>query len=187
MSIKYDIQVFMFRKMIGKTENLLRKSEKYTKTDMVYAAKGGFWLFLGQIVAFLGSIALLTAFANLVSPEVYGQYKFMISGMGIVGSFFMTGLNNAVTQSVSRGYLRSLVDAFKIHLSFAFIPILISLGVSFYYYTKGESLLSLAFLFMAIILPLMRATSLFEPFLVGTRNFRKKLLLMWLIISLVLS
>ena len=63
-----------------KIYKLLRKSEKWTHTDMIYLAKGGFWLTLGQIISSVSSFALAVAFANFLPKEVYGNYKYIISG-----------------------------------------------------------------------------------------------------------
>ena len=38
----------MINKIKNRIYNILRQSEKYTQTDMVYLAKGGFWLTLGM-------------------------------------------------------------------------------------------------------------------------------------------
>jgi len=38
----------------------LRLSEKYTRTDMVYIAKGGFWLTFGQSITSILSLILIT-------------------------------------------------------------------------------------------------------------------------------
>ena len=53
----------------------LKWSQKYTQTDMVYLAKGGFWLGMGQIITGLASFLLTLAFANLVPKETFGTYK----------------------------------------------------------------------------------------------------------------
>ena len=69
----------MIKKIKEKIYNLLRWSEKYTKTDMVYLAHGGFWLSFGQIISSLSSFLLAIAFANLLPKETYGNYKYILS------------------------------------------------------------------------------------------------------------
>ena len=53
---------------------LLRKSEKYTKTDMVYLFSGGSWLVVGQIISSVSALALAVLFANLARVSIVG-YK----------------------------------------------------------------------------------------------------------------
>jgi len=45
----------------------IRWTEKYTKTDMIYAFKNSFWLLLGQALNFFLALGLLWAFANYLS------------------------------------------------------------------------------------------------------------------------
>ena len=61
--------------------------EKYLKTDLVYLSRGGFWLSIGQGVAMLSGFFLSTAFANLLPKESFGTYKFILSGVAILGIF----------------------------------------------------------------------------------------------------
>ena len=49
----------MFKNFKDKTYNLLRWSEKYTKTDMVYLAQGSFWLSLGYGANIVKGLAIL--------------------------------------------------------------------------------------------------------------------------------
>lgn len=58
---------------------LLRSSERYFKTDMVYLAKGGSWLFSAQVLSGALSFILAIAFANLVPKEAFGTYKYVLS------------------------------------------------------------------------------------------------------------
>ena len=66
-------------KIKEKIFNLLHWSQKYTGTDMVYLATGGFWLISGQIFYSATAFLLSIAFANLWSKETYGIYTYIIS------------------------------------------------------------------------------------------------------------
>ena len=58
----------MIQKIRNKAYNVLRWSEKYTKTDMLYLAKGGSWFTVGQVVSSSSVLLLAIAFANLLPP-----------------------------------------------------------------------------------------------------------------------
>src|SRR5689334_12787395 len=77
--------------LMARAERLLRWSERYMKTDMVYLAKGSFWLTLGQVAASASGLLLVIGFANLLPKEVYGTYKLILSLAGIIASFSLTG------------------------------------------------------------------------------------------------
>ena len=57
----------------------LRWSERYSKTDMLYLVRGGFWLSLNHIAASVSSLILAVAFANLIPAETYGTYRYVLS------------------------------------------------------------------------------------------------------------
>src|SRR5690606_14131318 len=65
----------------------LRQSEKYTKVDMVYLASGNFWLTTNRVVGIGTGFMLTLAFANLLPPEIFGQYKYILALAGIIGAF----------------------------------------------------------------------------------------------------
>ena len=94
----------MFTRLKGKSLALLRWSEAYTKTDMLYMAHGGSWLTFAKAVGMASSLLLAAAMANLIPPEVFGNYKFVLSATGIIGAFSLTGMGTAIIQAVSRGY-----------------------------------------------------------------------------------
>ena len=81
-----------------KAYNLLRWSEKWTKTDMIYLARGGFWLTLGQVISSLSAFLLAIAFANLLPKETYGEYKYILSIASILAIPTLTGMAFLKTQ-----------------------------------------------------------------------------------------
>src|SRR3989344_4033868 len=86
------------------TYTLLRSSEKYFKTDMVYLAKGGFWLVVGQLIVSGVSFGLSVAFANLLEPDVYGTYRYILTIFNFLAIPTLTGINVALREQLLKGW-----------------------------------------------------------------------------------
>ena len=165
------MQSVMFNKLKSKLYNLLRKSEKYAKTDMVYFARGSFWLTLGQIISSASSFLLALAFANFLPKETFGVYKYVLSIVGILTITTLPGMSTTVTQAIARGYEGSFIPALKIKIHWGIFGSLISLGLAGYYYFQGNVDLTLSFIIVAVFLPLMDNFMLYDSLLVGKKLF----------------
>lgn len=159
--------------MKSKVYSFLKWSEKYTKTDMIYLAKGGFWLTFGQVIASSSALLLAIAFANLVPKEVYGTYKYILSVAGILAAFTLTGLGTAIVQSVSRGFEGIIKNAFWINLKWSIALVTIAIAMSIYYFANGNIELSVSMLIIAIFAPLLSSFNIFAPFLNGKKKFKE--------------
>lgn len=157
--------------------SLLRRSERYTKTDMVYLASGGFWLGLGNVGVSLFSLVLSIGFATLVTPQVYGVYRYILSSAAIINSFTLTGLTGAVTKSVAQGYIGTLAVARDASLRWSIIPSTIALAGALYYGLNANFTLSFSLIVVAVAAPLTQGFGLYTGYLAGRRDFRRKALL----------
>ncbi len=157
-----------------KIKKILLWSQKYTKTDMIYLARGGFWISASRIFLILSAFGLSILYANLLSPETYGIYKYIISVAGIIGIFSLTGLDDAVAQTVASGSTKILKDAFITSLKWSFGIIIAGLSGAAYYYLLGNNLLAISLLIMAILLPLQQGANLSDPYFLGKRDFKTR-------------
>jgi O-antigen/teichoic acid export membrane protein len=159
-------------KLKQKAHDALRKSEKFFKTDMVYLARGGFWLGLGQMAASFSSFLLAIAFAHYVSKEIYGNYKYILSLASILGAFSLTGISSAVLQAVSRGYEGALRQGFKINLRWSIFIFIGALCAGAYYMVNGNASLGVSFFIIGIFSPIFNSAQLYISFLNGKRDFK---------------
>jgi len=150
---------------------LLRWSEKYTKTDMVYLTRGGFWLTVGQTASSLSSFALAIAFANLVPPETYGTYKYLLSIAGIFAIFTLPGMTIAVTRAVAQGHEGVLHATTRSRLIFSLVGSMAALLGSGYYLYNENIELSLALLIIAVTLPIFDTLTGYLAYFAGKRRF----------------
>ncbi|MBI1888704.1 MAG: oligosaccharide flippase family protein [Candidatus Spechtbacteria bacterium] len=168
----------------GKIYQILRYTQKYTGTDNVYLAHGGFWLTLQKLASFL-SILSAIAFANLLSKEVYGTYQYVLSIAAILAIPTLQSMKAAITQAVARGYEGSLYPAFWTKIKWSLIGSLASLGMAAFYFFRSNPTLGYAFLVVALLLPLLNPFSLYASYLEGKKSF--KLLSIYAIASTVIS
>lgn len=151
---------------------LLKKSEKWTKTDMIYLARGGFWLTLGQGFSSLSSFLLAIAFANLLPKEVYGNYKYILSIAGILAIPTLSGINTSIVQAVSRGYEGSVIPALKTKIKWGLLGAIASLALALYYFLNDNTTLTISFLIIAIFIPFMDSLAIYSSYLNGKKDFK---------------
>ncbi len=163
----------MLRKAKEQLYRLLRWLQLYLKTDMVYAAHGGLWLTVGQALSALSAFALAIAFANFVEPEKYGNYKYILSLAGIIGTLTLTGLGTAVARAAARGYRGTLRYAFRIALKWSAAMVVVSATISTYYFLQGNTFLGISLLMIGATTPIIAACSFYRPFLMGAREFKR--------------
>jgi|SRR3989344_3107844 len=157
----------------NKAYQLLRKSESFFKTDMIYLVKSGSWLSLSQGVAMLAGFFVSITFANLFPKESFGTYKFILSMVAILGVFSFTGLSTSVVQSVARGFGGSLRQGFRINLKWGIGMVLGGLGLSIYYYLNNNALLAFSFLLAGLLSPLTASAGLYGAYLMGKKDFKR--------------
>lgn len=157
--------------------NTLRRSERFFRTDMVYLAKGGFWLGIGQATTIITVLITSVAFANLIPPEVYGQYKYVLSMAGIIVAFSLSGMGTAVTQAVARGFEGSLKLEHRETLIWGLGMTAVAWGVAIYYFLNDNNFLAYSMLAVGLFQPLLNSANLFNSFLYGKKSFKESVLL----------
>ncbi len=159
-------------KLQGGALKLLRWSERFFKTDMVYLSQGGFWLSVGQAVSIGSSFLLSIAFANFLPKEVYGNYKFILSATSILGGFSLSGMGQAVIQGVAQKKDGVLKDAINESLRWSIITVAIAGVIFIYYWLNDNRVLSWAFLITGLTTPIINSYGLYGGFLNGRREFK---------------
>jgi O-antigen/teichoic acid export membrane protein len=152
---------------------VLRWSERYTKTDMVYLAQAGIWNNLSVILSSVFGLILSVSFANLLPKEVYGTYQYLLSLSALVAAICLGGMQHAVAQSVARGNEGDLRVSLTAQLKWNLVPTSLGLLGAVYYAIHSNYSTALALVFIAIFTPLVSAFSIYGAFLGGTRQFKR--------------
>ena len=157
----------------SRLHRLLRSSEKYTKTDMVYLTRGGFWSIVGQAVTSLIVFGFAVLVARLLPKEVYGQYKYIIAVVAILSSFSLTGIGTAVFQSVARGFDGALFEGFWLNIRWSVLIFLGALALAIYYFLQGNLTLAFGVLIGGSFSPFLSSANLSGLFLSAKKDFAR--------------
>ena len=157
----------------AQTASLLRRLERFTKTDMVYLASGGFWLSLEQIILGLLAFGVSVAFAHYVSAETYGTYRFLLSLFWTLAAFSLTGIPTAVNRAVAKGEEGAYRQAIPLSFLGALPMSLVAGTIALYYFLANNYVLGWGAVAMCVIAPFFQASYLFGSVLEGRRDFKK--------------
>jgi O-antigen/teichoic acid export membrane protein len=166
--------------MVQKTKqrlyNILRWSERYMKTDMVYLAESNFWLLFGRLVSLVSGFGLTILLANLLTQEAFGTYKYILAGAGIVGAFTLNGLGSGLTRALSRGHQNVIPSAYRTGLLYALPASIGALCVGGYYFYMGNSLLGWSFIAIGLLNPHQSALTITKSLFSSTGDFKTAVL-----------
>lgn len=158
------IKVFIYR--------LLRKSERYAKTDMIYATKSGFWLMVAQVFGAAISLILSVIFARYLPKETFGIYRYILSMAGIASAFSLTGINSAVMRAVAQGYEGAFRQSLLVQIKWSIPQVLFALTLSGYYFYQGNNIYGFCFIIVALCYPISGTANTYNAFLNGKKDFK---------------
>lgn len=162
--VKQKLHYFIYR--------LLKKSERHTKTDMIYLTKGGFWLLINQAISTFAGLILLIAFANLIPAETYGTYRYILSILGILAIGTFSGINTVAIKASAQKKEKLFWELVYKKSYLSLVSSLFGAIVALYYYTNNNSILAISFIIAAIGLPLAHTFGMYESLLQGRKNFK---------------
>jgi len=156
-----------------KMKRFHKKSERFLKTDVQYILSGSFWLSVSNATNIGMGLLLAIAFANLLSPQTYGNYQFILSLVGIISAFTLTGMETSVKQAAARGVKNVLYDGFFTRLKWSWgVFVLTGLG-SLYYFINDNNTLAISLLLAGSLTPFLESAKLYNSYLHGTKQFKR--------------
>lgn len=156
---------------LGKRINM--RLSRLLRTDAHYLLRGGGWITL--TVALRGMLGIITqiAFANFVSKEIYGGYRYIAAVVASCSSLSLTGMSTAVTTSTAAGRADVLMPSVKLQLKWNVLMALAVFCVGLYYLRDLQTEYALSLFLLALIAPLAQAFSTYRASLMGLEYFRE--------------
>ncbi len=156
-----------------KVVNFLRWSEKYTGTDMIYLARGGFWLSLTSGIISIITFVKMIVFGRYLSQEIYGIYGYVISITGILTIFSLSGMGSSILKSIAQKKEGTFLLALKTKLKWGLIGSFLSLIISFWYFINENPLLGFLFLIVSLFVPFISTFDISLYYYQGRKEFYK--------------
>ena len=156
--------------------------------DAHYFAKNSSLVLLGHGIQILRGIITGYVVARFFQQEIYGQYQFMLTVVGMLTVFGLPGLASSVTRAWARGDSFSRRKLTKWHLLVCLTGSLILLGMIPFLEYYGREELWMLFLVAAVLFPLSPiATVNFGGYTVGKARFDLSLYatIAWSILSII--
>ena len=163
--------------MKKRLKSLLLWSQKYTKTDMVYLTRNGFWLGLGHGIQIISGLVLAVSFANLLSKQSFGVYQFIMSIAAVLSVITLSGMGVAIKRAIANGNEKALRYGFQKKMLWNVGIVLASGALSTYYFINDNTDLAKAFLIVGALTPFIEGFTLYKPYYIGTKRFKKLTLL----------
>lgn len=150
---------------------LLKSSEKYFKTDMIYLVKGSFWLVGGQVITALGAFAFSIVISHTVPKEIFGTYSFILSVVELVMAFSLSGLGTSLTRAVAMGNEGEFKRSMTANFQWGILTSLAFLVLAVYYFSVGNSTLGFSLVLAGLLVNLIDSGDLYISFLNGKKQF----------------
>lgn len=150
---------------------MVEKIKRYTKLSKLFVKSkfenedGAGWLLLQQILIAPMSLLTTVLLAKVLSIESYGYYKYILSVYGVISIFGLSGFFSISFLNVQRGQDEFFNIGFRYRKLLRWIPAIITIFVSLYYFYNNNNFLGLLFL-ITIFSHLF--VDLYDLYIIGT-------------------
>jgi len=152
--------------------NLLRWSEKYTKTDMVDLFQGSFWVTLAQGLVTLMSILLVWVFANILTPEAYGEYRFLTTIVALLTLATLPGMTTAIVRAVARGNSGVIPEVISTRVKWGLYGALISFSLAGYYFWNQNYSIAQSLICIGLLVPFYQSYAVTNFYHNGRKDYK---------------
>src|SRR3989344_5822375 len=153
-------------------DSKIQKFSNLVGLDLPYFIGGGFWLSLSTFLSVFAGLFLSALFARIWPKDVYGQFSFLMSAIGFLGIFALSGMTEAVFQGSIENKDGIYRNALKKVIIGSFVAAFILILGSIYFYLRENPNLAYSVLFASIAFPFSSLGGLAVAFYNGKRNFR---------------
>lgn len=133
---------------------------------------GAGWLLLQQLIIAPMSLITTVLLARVLSIEDYGFYKYILSAYGIIAIFGLNGFSTVASLNLQRGEDVFFKIGFKYRKLLRWVPVLITIFVSVYYFIQGNNFLATLFLITTFSHLLVDLYSFYDVATVGRGNYK---------------
>ncbi len=162
----------MIKKIKELAYKLLVRTQGLTGTDNVYLAKQGSCLVIGNIINVVASFLLAMAFGRLLPIEIYGDYRYILSIIIVVGIFALPGIDDAILQAVANNFDGSFKKGLKEKLKWSVLGSIACLIMSgYFFFFKDNFDLTISLIIASVFFPVLQSTGLYLSYLGGKKFF----------------
>lgn len=140
-----------------------KSHNKLAKDTSYIIALRGLEVILGLITTYFVVRAL--------SKELFGEYHFILSCIGILAIFSLKGLNNSVMQAIARGFPGTYRKAVKVAFSASFVGSFILGVLACWYYFQDSTELAYGFAIAALLSPFVHGLLQWKSIHMGEESF----------------
>lgn len=150
-------------------DSLLLFISKKLKIDAHYLSKGFFWIGISTSAFFLANFFRSSIFANYLSPQTYGTYRYVLSVIEITTAFGLTGASLVISRSVAQGFEGTYKRGMLLYLKRSWLSVLIAFGVGIYFAFKENYLLGITIATAGILSPVLQTITMYPAMLEGKK------------------
>jgi O-antigen/teichoic acid export membrane protein len=146
-------------------------NQSWIPPSLALVAKNAGLLFCLQAVQRLFGLVTTYFVVRALSQEGFGSYQFVLTVVGVVSIFGLPGINNAVMQSVARGYRGTFRASIRPALLCSLIGSFLLVCVGCWYYFMRDNDLGSSFFLATMVFPLTYGLMQWQGLRTGLEDF----------------
>jgi O-antigen/teichoic acid export membrane protein len=144
-----------------------------TKRDGSHFLKNGSWIVLANVLNTCLVFVLSIFYANYLSPETYGNYKYILSFIGLFSMFTLGGVDLSIYIHQAKNIpinIRSLISK---KIKYGLIGSFAALATGTYFAINGNWVFALPFFFSFWLIPITDTFGIYTELWRSKTNFKK--------------